>query len=39
MMATPRYVVGAWDWIYNTMATIRQGACKNTGDEVLKAKL
>ena len=35
----PAFVVGKWAWVYNTAATIRQGARKNTDDQVLKAKL
>lgn len=32
-------MVGDWMWVYNTAATIRQGARKNTDGKVLKAKL
>ena len=35
----PSFVVGKWAWVYNTAATIRQGAQKDTDDQVLKAKL
>ena len=35
----PAFVVGKWVWVYNTAATTRQGACKDTDDQVLKAKL
>ena len=34
----PVFEVGNWAWIYNSAATIRQGAKKNTDDLVLKAK-
>ena len=33
------YSIGGWVWIYNTAATIRQGAKSGTDDKVLKAKL
>ena len=35
----PVYVAGGWVWVYNTAATIRQGAKKETDAGVLKAKL
>ncbi|CAB1107450.1 unnamed protein product [Ectocarpus sp. CCAP 1310/34] len=34
----PKFTVGAWAWVYNTAATIRQGARKDTDQQVLKAK-
>lgn len=35
----PAFKVGDWAWVYNTAATIRQGAKRNTDDLVLKVKL
>ena len=35
----PIYTVGGWVWIYNTAATIRQGAKSGTDAKVLKEKL
>ena len=35
----PTYNIGAWVWIYNTAATIRQGTKSGTEAKVLKAKL
>ena len=32
----PSYTIGSWVWIYNTAATIRQGAKSGTGAKVLK---
>ena len=34
----PKFTVGAWAWVYKTAATIRQGARKETDQQVLKAK-
>ena len=36
---TPAYAAGGWVWVYNTAATIRQGATKDAGGGVLKSKL
>eukprot|EP00752_Nemacystus_decipiens_P004782 g4353.t1 len=35
----PLYEVGGWVWVYNSAATIRQGARRDTDDKVLKEKL
>ena len=35
----PIYTVSGWVWIYNTAATIRQGAKSGTDAKVLKEKL
>lgn len=35
----PHFEVGGWVWVYNSAATIRQGARKDTDDKVLKEKL
>ena len=35
----PIYTIGGWVWVYNTAATIRQGAKSGTGAKVLKEKL
>ena len=35
----PKFDVGGWAWVYNTAATIRQGAKPGTDSKVLKAKL
>ena len=35
----PAYTPGGWVWVYNTAATIRQGAQKGTDARVLKSKL
>ena len=34
-----KFDVGGWAWVYNTLATIRQGAKPDTDAKVLKAKL
>ena len=34
----PPYAVGGWAWVYNTAATARQGAKKDTDTAVLKTK-
>ena len=39
LRAVPKFVVGGWVWVYNTTATIRQGAKTDTNDKVLKVKL
>ena len=36
---SPPFTVGGWAWIYNSAATIRQGAKKGTDATVLKTKL
>ena len=35
----PTFAIGGWVWVYNTAATIRQGAKAGTDAEVLKAKV
>ena len=35
----PKFAVGGWVWVSNTVATIRQGANTDTDAKVLKAKL
>ena len=35
----PTYAIGGWVWVYNTAATIRQGAKAGTDAKVLKEKL
>ena len=35
----PTYAIGRWVWVYNTAATIRQGAKAGTDAKVLKPKL
>ena len=35
----PKFAVGDWVWVYNTAATIRQGAKTDTDAKVLKTKL
>ena len=35
----PTYAIGEWVWIYNTAATIRQGAKAGTNAKVFKVKL
>ena len=35
----PTYAIGGWVWVYNTAATVRQGAKAGTDAKVLKAKL
>ena len=37
--AVSKFAVGGWVWVYNTAATIRQGAKTDTDAKVLKAKL
>ena len=39
LRAVPKFVVDGWVWVYNTAATIRQGAKTDTDAKVLKAKL
>ena len=39
LRAVPKFAVGGWAWVYNTTATIRQGAKTDTDAKVLKAKL
>ena len=39
LRAVPEFAVGGWVWVYNTAATIRQGAKMDTDAKVLKAKL
>ena len=39
LRAVPKFAVGGWVCVYNTAATIRQGAKTDTDVEVLKAKL
>ena len=39
LRAVPNFAAGDWVWVYNTAATIRQGAKTDTGAKVLKAKL
>ena len=36
---SPPHAVGGWAWVYNTAATARQGAKKDTDTAVLKTKL
>ena len=36
---SPSFTTGCWTWVYNTAATIRQGAKKGTDATVLKTKL
>ena len=36
---SPPFTTGGWTWIYNSAATIRQGAKKGTDATVLKTKL
>ena len=36
---SPPYAVGGWAWVYNSTATIRQGAKKDTDTTVLETKL
>ena len=36
--AVPKFTAGGWVWMYNTSATIRQGANTDTDAEILKAK-
>ena len=36
---SPPFTIGGWAWIYNSAATIRQGAKKGTRATVLKTKL
>ena len=35
----PKFAVGGWVWVYNTAATIHQGAKTNTDANVLKAEI
>ena len=35
----PIYTIGGWVWVYNTAATIRQGAKSGTDAKALKEKL
>ena len=39
LCAVPKFVVGGWVWVYNTVATIHQGSKTDTDAKVLKAKL
>ena len=39
LRAILKFAVGGWVWVYNTVATIRQGAKTDTDAKVLKAKL
>ena len=39
LRAVSKFAVGGRVWVYNTAATIRQGAKTHTDDKVLKAKL
>ena len=39
LRAVPKFAVGGGVWVYNTAATIRQGAETDTDAKVLKAKL
>ena len=34
----PTFIAGGWVWVYNTAATIRRGAKKDTDQQVLKVK-
>lgn len=34
-----QFAAGGWVWVYKTAAIIRQGACKELDDSILKAKL
>ena len=38
MRAVPKFAVGVYVWVYNTVATTRQGAKTGTDAKVLKAK-
>ena len=35
----PKFAVGSWAWVYNSVATIRQGSKPDTDAKTLKAKL
>ena len=35
----PKFTVGVWLWVYNTAATIRQGAKTDTDAKILKIEL
>ena len=35
----PKFAVGGWAWVYNSVSTIRQGVKANTDAKVLQAKL
>ena len=39
LRALPKFAVGGWVWVYNTAATIRQGAKTDTDAKVLKVEL
>ena len=39
LRAILKFAVGGWVWVYNTVATIRQGAKTDTDAKVLKAEL
>ena len=39
LRAVPKFAVVSWVWVYNTAATIRQGAKMDADAKVLKAKL
>ena len=39
LRAVPKFAVGGWAWVYNTTATIDQGAKTDRDAKVLKAKL
>ena len=39
LLLSPPYTVGGWAWVYNSAATIRQGAEKDTDTIVIKTKL
>ena len=39
LRAVPKLAVGGWVWVYNTAATIRQGAKTDTDAKVIKAKI
>ena len=39
LRAVPIFAVGGWVWVYNTAATIRQGAKTDADAKVLKATL
>ena len=39
LRAVLKFAVGGWVWVYNTAATIRQGAKMDADAKVLKAKL
>ena len=39
LRAVPKFAVGGWVWVYNTAATIRQGAKTDTDAKVIKAKI